>query len=566
MSMNVWEMMLTVLEGCSCRQIFGVFGDAINPLADALRRDKGNRFEWVGVRHEETAAFAASAQAKLTGKLGLCAGTVGPGAIHLLNGLYDAKMDHAPVLAMTGQIPRTELGSDYHQEVNLDRLFDDVSVYNQTVVIPEQMPRLGLLAAQTALARHGVAHISIPTDVGPESKLTESLEHPVFQGNHRLLPTPKDLEIIADTLNHAKKITLMVGWGARAATEAVLNVAEKLKAPITHTLKGKAVIAQDHPYWAGGIGMLGSTSGMHALESSDVILMLGTDFPYRQFYPKGKEIIQIDVNAERLGKRCKVKHGIVGDVKETLTALLPLLKNNTDDEHLKTTQNKRKMWDAQIEKRGTRIGKERSHPQALAHALNRYADDDAIFTADTGETIIWMARHVAMRGNRDFIASFNHASMANALPQAIGAQCLNKKRQVVAMCGDGGFSMLMGDFITAVTYQLPIKVIVFNNGVLGLVKMEMESMGFAEWGIRLHNPNFADCAIAMGGQGIHVSNPNELDAAVKRMFAMDGPVLLDVLTNPDELIIPPQLMPARAWGFSISKMKEIWSEKEPGEL
>ncbi len=330
MKINVWEMLLDILDGCSNRQIFGVFGDAINPLANALRTDKRKRFEWIAVRHEETGAFAAGAQAKLTGKLGLCAGTVGPGAIHLLNGLYDAKMDHAPVLALTGQVPRDEIGTDYHQEVNLDRLFDDVSVYNESLIVPEQMPRLGLLAVQTAIARQGVAHLSIPTDVGPSKEINWSLDHPVFQ-NQQPVPAPQDLENIATALNRSDKVTIFIGWGARGATQEILDLAQKLKSPVIHALKGKAVIANENPYWAGGVGMLGSTCGMEAMESCELLLMLGTDFPYRQFYPKGKTIIQIDTLPEHLGRRCNVKMGVVGDVKASVTALLPMVKEKKSD-------------------------------------------------------------------------------------------------------------------------------------------------------------------------------------------------------------------------------------------
>jgi len=563
MSKNVWEMLLDVLEDCSNTHIFGVFGDAINPLADALRRDKGKRFQWIGMRHEETGAFAAAAQAKINGKLGLCAGTVGPGAVHLLNGLYDAKADHAPVLALTGQIPRVELGSHYHQEVDLKHLFEDVSVYNEIVMVPEQMPRLGLLAAQTALDEHSVSHLSIPADVGPQKELTTSLDHRVFQASGKIVPHGTRLSEFADHINKGSKITLLIGWGCRGATKEVLALAKILNAPIVHSLKGKAVIANDNPYWCGGIGMLGSTCGMQAMEHCDVLVMLGTDFPYRQFYPKGKTILQIDHRSKRLGKRVGIKSGLVGDVQETLKILMPLLDKKKDDSHLKSAQKERKKWDGVMLKRATRKATINAvHPQALAHAINKYASDSARFTADTGETIVWMARQIQMHGERDFIASFNHASMANAFAQAIGIQLLDMDRQTVAMCGDGGFTMLMGDFITAVSYKLPIKTFVFNNGKLGLVKLEMEATGYPEWGINLHNPNFADCAKAMGAEGIRVEKTEDLDAAVKRAFEIDGPVLVDVLTNPNELIMPPKFMPARAWDFSISKMKELWAESE----
>jgi pyruvate dehydrogenase (quinone) len=559
---NVWESMLGILDQCANDQIFGVFGDAINPLANALRQQKKKRFEWIGVRHEEVAAFAAAAQAKYNGKLGVCAGTVGPGAIHLLNGLYDAKMDRAPVIALTGQIPRPEIGTGYHQEVNLDRLFDDVCEYNQTVNLPEQMPRLGLLAVQTALARKGVAHLSFPTDVGPLTEITPSLDHPVFQSDSAIVPGKKHLEKVAELLNSSKKVTLMIGWGARGATDEVIAVAEKLNAPIVFALRGKAIIPENHPHWCGGIGMLGSPCGMHALRKSDTVLMLGTDFPYRQFYPKGNTIIQVDIAAERLGKRCAITEGLVGHVQPTLTELLPLLEQKTDRAHLDVAQKERDKWHATLKKRYSRQSKGRLHPQTLAHSICSHANDSAMFTTDTGETMVWAARHIEMKGNREFICCYNHASMANAMAQAIGLQALDKTRQVVAMCGDGGFSMLMSDFMTAVNYQLPIKVFVFNNGALGLVRMEMEACGFPEWGVRLNNPSFADCAKAMGGEGIRVESQDQLDAAVKRAFEIDGPVVVDVLTSPDELIIPPEIEVAKVWNYSISKMKELWSEKE----
>ncbi len=554
---TVFEAILDIIEPISSGKIFGVFGDAINPLADALRREKGERFEWIGVRHEEVAAFAASAQAKLTGKLGVCAATVGPGAIHLLNGLYDAKMDHAPVLAITGQVPRAEIGTDYHQEVNLDRLFDDVCVYNQTVYSIEQMPRLALLAAQKALACKGIAHLCIPSDIGPDKISHKAMEHPIFQLHSEITPIPQDLQKMADILNESKKVTLLVGWGCRGASKELEAVAKKLQAPIVHALKGKAVLNEDHPYWVGGLGLLGSKSGIDAVDGCDTLLMLGTDFPYRQFYPKGKRIIQIDISAERLGRRCGVELGLIAHVRPTLEALESLLQAKTDDKHLQMARKHKAAWDKHMLERAQRTDKKHIQPQTVAHLINQHANDDALFTADTGETIIWMARQIHMRGNRDFIASFNLASMANAMSQALGLQALDRNRQVVAMCGDGGFSMLMADFITAVTYNLPIKVVVFNNGVLGLVKLEMQATGHVEWGVDLKNPNFADCAKAMGGHGIRVEKNEQLEPAIKEAFATPGPVVVDVLTDRDALMFPSRIEAAKAWGYSISKMKEF---------
>lgn len=552
---TVFQTILDSIAPVSHRQVWGIMGDAINPLADALRTD--DRFEWMHVRHEEVAAFAAGAQAKLTGQLGICAGTVGPGAIHLLNGLYDAKMDHAPVLAITGQVPRSEIGSDYHQEVNLDCLFDDVCVYNQTVMSSCQMPRMGVLAAQSALAHSGVAHLSIPSDVGPD-KIKEAGVHKVFVTDSEVVPAKKHLEEIADAINSSPSVTLMVGWGARGATKEVLAMAEKLQAPVVHSLKGKAVLDQDNPFWAGGLGLLGTTGGVEAVSHCDTLVLLGTDYPYRQFLPKHAKIIQIDIAAERIGRRCDLSIGAVGHIRPTLEALLPMVDTKTDSTLLSKVQKKKASYEKKMAKKGDVQGRKAPiRPQAVARAICRHATDSAIFIADTGEPPVWMARHIHMKGTRDFLMSFNHASMANAMPQALGAQALDKSRQVIALCGDGGFSMLMGDFITAVTYDLPIKCIVFNNSKLGLVKMEMESMGYADWGIDLKNPNFADCGIAMGGKGIRIENPADLDAGIKEALAMDGPVVVDVVTDPNELTMPPEIMPARAWGFAISKIKEL---------
>ncbi|MBC8201018.1 MAG: pyruvate oxidase [Planctomycetes bacterium] len=552
---TVFQTILDTIQPVAQKHVWGIMGDAINPLADALRTD--DRFEWMHVRHEEVAAFAAGAQAKLTGKLGICAGTVGPGAIHLLNGLYDASMDHAPVLAITGQIPRSEMGSDYHQEVNLDRLFDDLCVYNRTVMDASQMPRLGVLAAQAAMAKSAVAHLSIPSDVGP-SHIKDSGVHRVYVSGSEFIPAQHCLEKIATEINNAKTVTLLVGWGARGSTKEVLELAEKLQAPVVHSLKGKAVINQDNPYWAGGIGLLGTTGGVEAVRHCETLVLLGTDYPYRQFLPDNAKIIQIDIAAERIGRRCDLSIGAVGHIRPTVDALLPLIEKKTDSTHLEKVQKKKDSYEKTMQKKGDVKGcKAPIRPQAVARAICRHATDSAIFTADTGELPVWMARHIHMKGTRDFLMSFNHASMANAMPQALGAQALDKARQVVALCGDGGFTMLMGDFITAVTYELPIKCVIFNNSKLGLVKMEMESMGYADWGIDLKNPNFAECGIAMGGQGIRIENPEDLDEGIKRALEMDGPVVVDVVTDPNELTMPPEIMPARGFGFALSKIKEL---------
>ena len=420
-----------------------------------------------------------------------------------------------------------------------------------------QMPRMGVLAAQSALAHSGVAHLSIPSDVGPD-KIKEAGVHKVFVTDSEVVPAKKHLEEIADAINSSPSVTLMVGWGARGATKEVLAMAEKLQAPVVHSLKGKAVLDQDNPFWAGGLGLLGTTGGVEAVSHCDTLVLLGTDYPYRQFLPKHAKIIQIDIAAERIGRRCDLSIGAVGHIRPTLEALLSMVDTKTDSTLLSKVQKKKASYEKKMAKKGDVQGRKAPiRPQAVARAICRHATDSAIFIADTGEPPVWMARHIHMKGTRDFLMSFNHASMANAMPQALGAQALDKSRQVIALCGDGGFSMLMGDFITAVTYDLPIKCIVFNNSKLGLVKMEMESMGYADWGIDLKNPNFADCGIAMGGKGIRIENPADLDAGIKEALAMDGPVVVDVVTDPNELTMPPEIMPARAWGFAISKIKEL---------
>jgi pyruvate dehydrogenase (quinone) len=419
------------------------------------------------------------------------------------------------------------------------------------------MPRLGVLAAQSAMANSGVAHLSIPSDVGPE-KIKESGVHRVYVSDTEVVPAKIHLEEIANAINESTTVTLMVGWGARGSTKEVLELAEKLQAPVVHSLKGKAVINQDNPYWAGGIGLLGTTGGVEAVGNCETLLLLGTDYPYRQFLPDNAKIIQIDIAAERIGRRCDLAIGAVGHIRPTIEALLPLIEKKTDSSHLKKVQKKRESYEKTMIKKGDVSGRKSPiRPQAVARAICRHATDSAVFTADTGEPPVWMARHIHMKGTRDFLMSFNHASMANAMPQALGAQALDKSRQVIALCGDGGFTMLMGDFITAVTYNLEIKCVIFNNSKLGLVKMEMESMGYADWGIDLKNPNFAECGIAMGGQGIRIEDPADLDAGIKRALEMDGPVVVDVVTDANELTMPPELMPARAFGFALSKIKEL---------
>ncbi|GIW83301.1 MAG: pyruvate dehydrogenase [Gemmatales bacterium] len=555
-SKTVTETILDVIAAAGVRHVFGIVGDAINPLVDAIRRD--DRIDWIHMRHEEAGAFAASAQAKLTGRLAVCAGTVGPGAIHLLNGLYDAKKDHAPVLALTGQVPRAEIGSDYHQEVDLDALFADVCLFNETIHVPEQMPRLAVEAVQAALAGGGVAHLSIPSDIGPQPVTNAAEPNMIFQLSGDICPAAADLQKAAELLNNADKVGILCGIGCRDAAAELLEVAELLAAPVAYSLRGKAIVDHDHPYWVGATGLIGSPAGMHAVEDADVLLMVGTNFPYRNWLPHGKPVIQIDIRAEHLGKRVPLAIGLVGHARATLAALKPLLRTKRDRSFLKSIQERKKQFDCQKDREAD-LSRDADliHPQAIAAVISEVASKDAVFCVDTGEVTVWAAHHLRLKHTQEMLASFNLASMAFAMPGAIGAQLVDRRRQVVALCGDGGFSMLMGDLITAVNYDLPITMVIFNNGKLGLVKMEMEVAGYPEYGTTLKNPNFADIARVCGAGGIRVESPKALRPAIEEAINTPRPFVVDVVCSGDELTIPPRIEFKQAWGYSLAKIREF---------
>jgi pyruvate dehydrogenase (quinone) len=569
MSMTtIAEQLVSALADLGVRTVWGVVGDALNPVTDAIRRE--DRIEWVGTRHEEAAAFAAGAQAQLSGVLGVCMGTVGPGSIHLLNGLYDAKKSQAPVLAICGQVPLAELGSDYFQEVDNDALFNDVAEFSHTITSPAQMPRLLEQAIQAAYARPGVAVLTLPGDVGsmevPKGATAHiNIRRPV------LVPDRTDLAAAAELLNAAGSVTMLVGMGARGAREQTLAVADKLAAPMVLTLKAKEGLERDNPFQIGQSGLIGNPATREAFEDSAALLMVGTDFPYPQWLPAGTPTVQIDLRAEHIGRRTPVDVGVVGDAGPTLGALLDLLDAKPDRGHLEKARSAYQTW-SQRQRRlvdpehdQSLVGKIRSkfdntedriRPEALAAVIDQLADEDAIFTTDTGMSTVWLARFVTMRGSRRLIGSYNLGSMANAMPQALGASALDRGRQVVAFCGDGGLTMLLGDLLTAVAYELPVKLVVFDNGRLGMVKLEQEQGGLPEFGTKLANPDLAAVAGAMGLTGIRVSEPGELAEAVGRALATPGPVLLDVLTNPEEISLPPKTTASDAWGFAIAKMRE----------
>ncbi len=565
---TVAETLVDALADLGVRSVWGVVGDALNPITDAIRRS--DQIEWIGVRHEEAGAFAAGAQAQLTGTLGVCMGTVGPGSLHLLNGLYDARKSHAPVLAICGQVPLAELGSDFFQEIDNDAVFRDVAEFCRTLTSPEQLPGLLEQAVQLALDAPGVAVLTIPGDIGgldaPDTK-------PRFSRTRvPVIPDPSQLARAAGMIDEAERVTLLVGHGARHARQEVLALADRLAAPMVLTLKAKEGLERENPFEVGQSGLIGNPAAQHAFESCELLLMLGTDFPYTDWYPKGKRVVQVDHRPGHIGRRTAVELGVVGDAGLAAAALLERVHPKDDRSHLEDATGRYRSWrerqlelaDPEFDTRGV-IDRVRSvfdnpddriRPEAVAVAVDRHASDQAVFTSDTGMSTVWLSRFVTMGGTRRLIGSYNLGSMANAMPQALGAQALDRSTEVVAFCGDGGITMLLGDLITAVTHQLPVRLVVFNNGRLGMVKLEQEQAGLPEFGTELTNVDIAGIARAAGLHAIRVERPDALDEAIRTAFAHPGPVLLDVVTNPDEVSLPPKVKPAQAWGFAIAKLTE----------
>lgn len=567
---TVGESIVKSLADFGVVSAWGVVGDALNPITDAMRVD--GRIEWIGVRHEEAAAFAAGAQAQLTDHLGLCMGTVGPGAVHLLNGLYDAKKSHAPVLAIVGQVPTPEIGSDFFQEVNNDVLFADVSVFCQTVTSAQQMPQLLEQAVNAAIAEQGVAVLTVPGDIGG-LELPKDAREPFFAPLQAQAAAPDDqIAEAAAALERAGTVTLLVGKGAQDSRDKVLELAERLKAPMVLTLKAKEGLERDNRFQVGQSGLIGNPAAASALEEADVVFMIGTDFPYREWYPTSPTYFQLDMRAAHIGRRAQVSHALVGHVGPTLLKLLPQLADTTDTHHLDKATGHYEKWQegqAKLSQPGFNssiVGKIRGlvddhenliRPEAVAAALDEFAADDAIFTSDTGMSTVWLSRFITFSGSRRLLGSYNLGSMANAMPQALGAQALDRKRQVIANCGDGGLMMLLGDLRTAVTFELPAVFVVYDNGRLGMVRLEQEQGGLPEYGTVLDNPNLAEVASAMGLTSFRVTKAGDLRDTIQRALSSTGPVLVDVVTNPEEVSVPPELSMDQAWGFAIAKSKEF---------
>ena len=555
MKQTLAALVAKTLENAGVKRIWGVTGDSLNGLSDSLNRM--GTIEWMPTRHEEVAAFAAGAEAQISGQLAVCAGSCGPGNLHLINGLYDCHRNNVPVLAIAAHIPSSEIGSGYFQETHPQELFKECSHYCELVSNPEQLQQVLGIAMRKAIINRGVSVVVIPGDVAlqpaPENARAEWYppQFPIVQ------PPASELDKLAQLLNEAKNITLMCGYGCAGAHTEVVQLAETLKAPIVHALRGKEHIEYDNPYDVGMTGLIGFSSGYHAMMNADTVILLGTRFPYRAFYPEKAKIIQIDIDPGSIGSHCHVDMALVGDVRAALCALLPRLEVKEDraflDKALKHYQEARKSLD----ELATANDKQAIHPQYLAHQLSELASEDAIFTCDVGTPTVWAARYLKMNGKRRLLGSFNHGSMANAMPQALGAQAIDRQRQVIAMCGDGGFSMLMGDFLSVAQLKLPVKLVVFNNSVLGFVAMEMQSGGYLTDGTELQNPAFADIANACGVKGIRVERASELPRAIEEMLAHDGPVLLDVVTASEELVMPPQIKMEQAKGFSLYMLRAL---------
>ena len=556
---TVADQFAETLEAAGVKRVYGIVGDSLNGLTDAFRRQR--KIEWVHVRHEETAAFAAGAEAHLTGSLAVCAGSCGPGNLHLINGLYDCHRNRVPVLAIAAHIPSPEIGSGYFQETHPEILFRECSHHCELVSSPEQLPRALEIAMRAAVGQRGVAVLVISGDTA----LKDAVEAPapridsLFPGPSLVRPGDGELERLANLLNASSRVTLLCGSGCAGAHESLLALGAKLKSPMVHALRGKEHVEWDNPYDVGMTGLIGFSSGYYAMRDCDALLMLGTDFPYRQFYPEGRvRIAQLDIRPQNLGRRAPIELGLVGDVAATIEALLPRLEEKTNTAHLDSARrNYREARKGLDDLAQGRPGRRLIHPQQVARVVSALAADDAIFTCDVGLPTVWAARYLAMNGKRRLLGSFWHGSMANAMPQAIGAQAAFPGRQVISLSGDGGFTMLMGDFLSLAQLGLPVKTVVFNNGSLGFIELEQKSTGFLDTGTELKNPNFAAMAEAVGVRGIRLERPEDVETGIAEALNHDGPVLVDAVVNRMELAMPPKVMVEMAKGFSLYMLKAV---------
>ncbi|MFF2290831.1 ubiquinone-dependent pyruvate dehydrogenase [Peribacillus butanolivorans] len=556
MKQTIADLLIDSLLNAGVKRIYGIVGDSLNAVLDSIRRS--GKIDWISVRHEEVAAFAAGSDALLSNSIAVCAGSSGPGNLHLINGLYDCHRSRIPVLAIAAHIPSNEIGGDYFQQTNPEHLFKECSHFCEVVTKPEQMPRMVTMALQHSISRKGVSVLVLPGDVALLADNESVPEQVIHITQPVVRPSDEELKRLSEYLNSGKRITLLCGAGCEGAHAQLMQLCDKLKSPMVIALRGKEHLEYDNPYLVGLTGLIGYSSGYHAMMDCDVLLMLGTDFPYRQFLPKKSIILQVDIRAEHLGRRAALTFGLCGDVKYTVESLLPLLSETHDTHHLdKFVSNYQDVRRGLDKLAIGKPGRKPIHPQFLTKVISNLASEGTVFTCDVGTPTLWAARYLEMNGKRRLLGSFNHGTMANALPQAIGAQAARPEVQVVALSGDGGLSMLMGDLLTLRQHKLPVKVVVFNNNALGFVELEMKSSGYLETGTSLENPNFADVAQAMGIEGIRVEDPADLENAVKRAFAHNGPVVLDVVVNRQELSLPPSIKLEQAQGFTLWMLKAV---------
>jgi pyruvate dehydrogenase (quinone) len=556
MSQTVADVLVAVLEQIGVKHIFGLIGDSLNPLADAIRR---SQIEWIGVRHEEGAALAAAGQAKLTGQLAVCAGTTGPGSTHLVAGLYEASRDHAPVLALSGDMPRKMHGTDFIQATEPDLLFRDVSLYTQTISSPAQAPAVFHQAIAAAYAGRGVAHLTLPQDIIAAKAAGGVSSVATLRPRPELAASETDIAEIVGRIDQAGSVVIMCGAGCHGAGEELCALSDRLKAPLVHSVKGKDIMSYDDPRWMGGIGMIGTKAVYNAVMRCELLLMLGTDFPYSEFLPRKGSVIQVDERPGVLGRRAPTAHGVVGSVRPTLKKLLGEIATKRDTEFWDQVTRERLNWDEMLDKQADPARSlDRIHPQAVARAVSDLAKRDAVFTFDTGLNTLWSANWIRQSGSQRIIGSFNNAAVGTALGQANGIQALDRSRQVIALCGDGGFNMLMCEFLTAVHHKLPVKVVVYNNSSFGLIPLEAESLGLPAFrkGIEFTNPDFTALARACGAHGFRATKPGELHAEINEALEADGPAIVDCVVAADELPNFPHLELDKIGHYAMAKIKE----------
>jgi pyruvate dehydrogenase (quinone) len=556
MSQTVSELLVGVLEQIGVRQIFGLIGDSLNPLADSIRRSK---IEWVGVRHEEGAALAAAGQAKLTGQLAVCAGTTGPGSTHLVAGLYEASRDHAPVLALSGDMVRAMQGTDFIQTTTPNLLFRDVCVYTETISSPDQASAVVHQAIAAAYAAPGPAHLTLPQDVlslktahAPFS-LTTLRTRPEFAANEA------DVAQAVRLIDEAGTVVIMCGAGCHGAADLLRELSDRLKAPLIHSVRGKELMPYDEPRWMGGIGMIGTKPVYHAVQHCDLFLMIGTDYPYSEFLPAKGKVIQIDERAQVLGRRTPTALGILGSAVPTLKLLLARVAAKSDPSFFNDISQRRRGWDEMLDKQADLArSADKIHPQAVARTVSNLARADATFVLDTGLNTLWSGNWIRQTGSQRIIGSFNNAAVGTALAQANGIQSLDRSRQVIALTGDGGFNMLMSEFMTAVQHRLPVKVVIYNNSALGLITLEAESVGLIPFreAIEFPNPDFAALARACGGHGFTARKPGDLEAAIANALAVDGPAIVDAVVAADEIPNMPHVDLEKVGNYALSRIKE----------